>query len=158
LAPRSGAYGADETLPGLERASRAALLASCASLALTVATHACGAAWPDSIGAFALAAFALRSIVWPVLEGCAAILLQASPAHLRDSLSMGVRALSALDGVLEVKECRFWAVGPADCVASLHVRLRSSASEEAVAASARAQFGALVTSLTIEIDRDEWLM
>jgi Co/Zn/Cd efflux system component len=111
----------------------------------------------DAVGAVALAAAALALLVWPILEGCATILLQASPAHLRDSLANSVRAVLALDGVLEVKEPHFWAVGATDCVASLHVRLRHDASEEEVRARVRTLFPA-ATHLTVQIDRDEWLM
>lgn len=159
LAPsRAGAYGSADALPGMERAPRTALLASCAALTSTVACYLLATSSVDALGAVVLAAHALRALVWPLLEGCALILLQASPPHLREGLAGGLRAVSALDGVVEVQESRFWAVGPADCVASLRVRLRNDAGEQAIVAGVRSHFAALVTSLTVEIDKDEWLM
>ncbi|KAJ1637901.1 cation efflux protein, partial [Pavlovales sp. CCMP2436] len=156
-APRAAPRGEGATLPGLERATQLALLGSCAALASTLVCYALGVSWVDAAGAVVLAVLALTSITWPVLEGCASILLQASPAHLRESLQRSVRAVSALEGVLEVKDSHFWSMGAADCVASLHVRLRTDASEHAVLKSVRTLFPS-VTSLTAEIDRDAWLM
>lgn len=156
--PRTGAYSTADALPGMEGALRTALLASCAALTSTVVCYMLDISWVDALGAVVLAALALGALIWPLLEGCAAILLQASPPHLREGLAGGLRAISALDGVVEVQESRFWAVGPAGCVASLRVRLRSDASEPVVVAGVRSHLAALVTSLTIEVDKDEWLM
>lgn len=156
-AGRSSSAGANNVLPGMGRAPVMALVGTCSALGCVTACHVLGASWVDAVGAIAIASVSLCRVVWPILEGCAAILLQASPPHLRESLAKSVREVSTLDGVLEVTEPHFWAVGTADCVASLRVRLRNDASEPAVRASVRTLFPA-ATSLTVQLDKDEWLM
>jgi Co/Zn/Cd efflux system component len=154
---RAGATTSDDALPAMRRAPRRALRVSCGAFASVLVSSALGVSRLDAACALALAGHALASIVWPVFGGAATVLLQASPRHLREGLADSLRAISALDGILEVKEARFWSLGATDCVAALHVRLRHEVDEEAVRARVRALLPT-ASRITVQVEADEWLM
>ncbi|KAJ8361349.1 hypothetical protein SKAU_G00178740 [Synaphobranchus kaupii] len=65
--------------------------------------------------------------------------------------------VSTLDGVLEVRNERFWTVGFGSLAGSVHVRIRRDGSEQMVLAHVSSRLHALVATLTVQIFKDDWI-
>uniref|UniRef100_A0A096LX10 Zinc transporter 6 n=1 Tax=Poecilia formosa TaxID=48698 RepID=A0A096LX10_POEFO len=64
--------------------------------------------------------------------------------------------VSTLDGVLEVRNEHFWTVGFGSLAGSAHVRIRRDANEQLVLAHVTNRLLPLVTTLTVQIFKDDW--
>mmetsp|Transcript_1169 Transcript_1169/g.3653 ORF Transcript_1169/g.3653 Transcript_1169/m.3653 type:complete len:390 (+) Transcript_1169:3-1172(+) len=153
---RGGVDLAPGAIPCAAHVMRRGLLGSLAALGVNVACALSTWGRLDGLGALAVGALALDTLA-PVLRACASVLLQTTPAHLRDHLDKGVREVSMLEGVLEVREHHFWALTAEECVGSLRVRLRHDASEETAVQGVRALFPS-VARLTVQVEKDDWVM
>ncbi|XXQ39364.1 Cation efflux protein cytoplasmic domain-containing protein [Plasmodiophora brassicae] len=93
-------------------------------------------------------------LVWPVFIHTSLTLLQARPTEEADALRRCIRDISAFDGVLECRTANFWSLVPGDLVGTLHVRIRSDASEAAVLDFAHTVLAKSARHPTIQIDKD----
>uniref|UniRef100_A0A667Y9Z4 Solute carrier family 30 member 6 n=1 Tax=Myripristis murdjan TaxID=586833 RepID=A0A667Y9Z4_9TELE len=64
--------------------------------------------------------------------------------------------VSTLDGVLEVRNEHFWTVGFGSLAGSAHVRIRRDANEQLVLAHVTNRLLPLVSTLTVQIFKDDW--
>uniref|UniRef100_A0A8C8HMT7 Cation efflux protein transmembrane domain-containing protein n=1 Tax=Oncorhynchus tshawytscha TaxID=74940 RepID=A0A8C8HMT7_ONCTS len=65
--------------------------------------------------------------------------------------------VSTLDGVLEVRNEHFWTVGFGSLAGSVHVRIRRDANEQMVLAHVTNRLFPLVSTLTVQIFKDDWI-
>ncbi|XP_014839503.1 PREDICTED: zinc transporter 6-like [Poecilia mexicana] len=84
------------------------------------------------------------------------VLLQTTPSHIIGQLDKLLREVSTLDGVLEVRNEHFWTVGFGSLAGSAHVRIRRDANEQLVLAHVTNRLLPLVTTLTVQIFKDDW--
>ncbi|KAL4694123.1 hypothetical protein H8959_013388 [Pygathrix nigripes] len=67
------------------------------------------------------------------------------------------RRVSTLDGVLEVRNEHFWTLGFGSLAGSVHVRIRRDANEQMVLAHVTNRLYTLVSTLTVQIFKDDWI-
>ncbi|XP_052792532.1 zinc transporter 6-like [Mya arenaria] len=84
------------------------------------------------------------------------ILLQTTPAHMLGQLDKVLREASTLDGVLEFREEHFWTLSFGSLAGSVQVRVRRDANEQLVLAHVYNRLSNLVSTLTIQIFKDDW--
>nr|XP_023411019.1 zinc transporter 6 isoform X2 [Loxodonta africana] len=65
--------------------------------------------------------------------------------------------VSTLDGVLEVRNEHFWTLGFGSLAGSVHVRIRRDANEQMVLAHVTNRLYSLVSTLTVQIFKDDWI-
>ncbi|XP_023072168.1 zinc transporter 6 isoform X2 [Piliocolobus tephrosceles] len=65
--------------------------------------------------------------------------------------------VSTLDGVLEVRNEHFWTLGFGSLAGSVHVRIRRDANEQMVLAHVTNRLYTLVSTLTVQIFKDDWI-
>ncbi|KAK7805941.1 hypothetical protein U0070_003807, partial [Myodes glareolus] len=65
--------------------------------------------------------------------------------------------VSTLDGVLEVRNEHFWTLGFGSLAGSVHVRIRRDANEQMVLAHVTNRLCTLVSTLTVQIFKDDWV-
>ncbi|KAH0509837.1 Zinc transporter 6 [Microtus ochrogaster] len=65
--------------------------------------------------------------------------------------------VSTLDGVLEVRNEHFWTLGFGSLAGSVHVRIRRDANEQMVLAHVTNRLYTLVSTLTVQIFKDDWV-
>lgn len=62
-----------------------------------------------------------------------------------------------MDGVLEVRNEHFWTLGFGSLAGSVHVRIRRDANEQMVLAHVTNRLYTLVSTLTVQIFKDDWI-
>jgi len=93
----------------------------------------------------------------PVSAATARVLLLASPsAPQATALQAALLALRSVDGVLEVREQRFWHTGPNEVAGAVVLRVRVDAAEKPVRDAARALLAPHVAQLVVQVEKD-WL-
>jgi cation diffusion facilitator family transporter len=112
----------------------------------------------DSVVAGLIMGAVLKREVIPSCQEGGRQLLQTTPASIRDGLEKCLREASTVEGVLELKGEHFWTQAPGLFVGSLHARVRQDANEQQVLAKISNIFSHLVTHLTVQIDKDDWLL
>ena len=90
----------------------------------------------------------------PLFSVSSGTLLQRTPPSLQQQLDRGMRSVSFLDGVLEVRNSHFWAVGLDGCIGSVSVRVREGVDEAGVRREVRDVLGKCVTDLTVQVEKD----
>ncbi|XP_072879010.1 zinc transporter 6 isoform X2 [Chlorocebus sabaeus] len=96
------------------------------------------------------------------------LVLNSSPRDLPTSASQsaGITGMShcvwpaqvsTLDGVLEVRNEHFWTLGFGSLAGSVHVRIRRDANEQMVLAHVTNRLYTLVSTLTVQIFKDDWI-
>jgi len=110
----------------------------------------------DCIGALAVVIALLYLEALPACFESGRLLLQTTPASLRDALDKCVREAATVDGVLEITQEHFWTHAPGIFVGTLTVRARSDADEQQVLTKLTHIFSHLITHLTIQVEKDEW--
>ncbi|XP_033634335.1 zinc transporter 6-A-like [Asterias rubens] len=109
----------------------------------------------DSLAAFAIALM-MCGTMFPMSVYTGTILLQTSPAHIIGQLDKSLREASTLDGVLEFRNEHFWTISFGTIAGSLQVRVRRDANEQMVLAHVANKLSHLVTTLTIQVTKDDW--
>uniref|UniRef100_A0AAV2JPR1 Zinc transporter 6 n=1 Tax=Knipowitschia caucasica TaxID=637954 RepID=A0AAV2JPR1_KNICA len=94
--------------------------------------------------------------MYPMSVYSGKVLLQTTPSHIIGQLDKLLREVSTLDGVLEVRNEHFWTVGFGSLAGSAHVRIRRDANEQLVLAHATTRLMPLVSTLTVQIFKDDW--
>uniref|UniRef100_A0A5F9D3T7 Zinc transporter 6 n=1 Tax=Oryctolagus cuniculus TaxID=9986 RepID=A0A5F9D3T7_RABIT len=80
-----------------------------------------------------------------------------TPPHVIGQLDKLIREVSTLDGVLEVRNEHFWTLGFGSLAGSVHVRIRRDANEQMVLAHVTNRLYTLVSTLTVQIFKDDWI-
>ncbi|XP_053158712.1 zinc transporter 6 isoform X1 [Hemicordylus capensis] len=80
-----------------------------------------------------------------------------TPPHVIGQLDKLIREVSTLDGVLEVRNEHFWTLGFGTLAGSVHVRIRRDANEQMVLAHVTNRLYTLVSTLTVQIFKDDWI-
>ena len=114
-----------------------------------------GWAWVDVLVAGLVIGVLLREEVAPVCREAGRLLLQTTPRALRDPLEKCLHEARTTEGVLEITQEHFWTHAPGVFVGSLHVRVRSDASEQLVLAKINNIFSPLIQNLTVQIYKDD---
>ncbi|XP_066517721.1 zinc transporter 6 [Hoplias malabaricus] len=109
----------------------------------------------DTASAVAIALMTFGTM-YPMSVYSGKVLLQTTPSHVIGQLDKLLREVSTLDGVLEVRNEHFWTVGFGSLAGSIHVRIRRDANEQMVLAHVTNRLHALVSTLTIQIFKDDW--
>lgn len=94
--------------------------------------------------------------MYPMSVYSGKVLLQTTPSHVIGQLDKLLREVSTLDGVLEVRNEHFWTVGFGSLAGSAHVRIRRDANEQLVLAHVTNRLLPLVSTLTVQIFKDDW--
>ncbi|KAG9332870.1 hypothetical protein JZ751_014474 [Albula glossodonta] len=110
----------------------------------------------DTASAVAIALMTFGTM-YPMSVYSGKVLLQTTPSHVIGQLDKLVREVSTLDGVLEVRNEHFWTMGFGSLAGSVHVRIRRDASEQMVLAHVTSRLHALVSTLTVQIFKDDWI-
>ncbi|WAR00723.1 ZNT6-like protein [Mya arenaria] len=76
--------------------------------------------------------------------------------HMLGQLDKVLREASTLDGVLEFREEHFWTLSFGSLAGSVQVRVRRDANEQLVLAHVYNRLSNLVSTLTIQIFKDDW--
>ncbi|XP_071015641.1 zinc transporter 6-like [Oncorhynchus clarkii lewisi] len=95
--------------------------------------------------------------MYPMSVYSGKVLLQTTPSHVIGQLDKLLREVSTLDGVLEVRNEHFWTVGFGSLAGSVHVRIRRDANEQMVLAHVTNRLFTLVSTLTVQIFKDDWI-
>ncbi|KAL0964535.1 hypothetical protein UPYG_G00325270 [Umbra pygmaea] len=95
--------------------------------------------------------------MYPMSVYSGKVLLQTTPSHVIGQLDKLLREVSTLDGVLEVRNEHFWTVGFGSLAGSVHVRIRRDANEQMVLAHVTNRLFPLVSTLTVQIFKDDWI-
>ncbi|KAJ8013871.1 hypothetical protein DPEC_G00034300 [Dallia pectoralis] len=95
--------------------------------------------------------------MYPMSVYSGKVLLQTTPSHVIGQLDKLLREVSTLDGVLEVRNEHFWTVGFGSLAGSVHVRIRRDANEQMVLAHVTNRLLPLVSTLTVQIFKDDWI-
>ena len=85
------------------------------------------------------------------------VLLQTTPSSISDQLDKVLREVSTLEGVLECRNEHFWTQSPGVFVGSLYVRVRSDAEEQSVLAKVHKLLDPLITHLTIQVEKEDFV-
>ncbi|XP_053567896.1 zinc transporter 6 [Bombina bombina] len=109
----------------------------------------------DTASAVAIAVMTFGTM-YPMSVYSGKVLLQTTPPHVIGQLDKLVREVSTLDGVLEVRNEHFWTLGFGTMAGSVHVRIRRDANEQMVLAHVTNRLQTLVSSLTVQIFKDDW--
>ncbi|XP_056147676.1 zinc transporter 6 [Lampris incognitus] len=109
----------------------------------------------DTASAVAIALMTFGTM-YPMSVYSGKVLLQTTPSHVIGQLDKLLREVSTLDGVLEVRNEHFWTVGFGSLAGSAHVRIRRDANEQLVLAHVANRLLPLVSTLTVQIFKDEW--
>ncbi|KAE8601459.1 hypothetical protein XENTR_v10013677 [Xenopus tropicalis] len=109
----------------------------------------------DTASAIAIAVMTFGTM-YPMSVYSGKVLLQTTPPHVIGQLDKLLREVSTLDGVLEVRNEHFWTLGFGTMAGSVHVRIRRDANEQMVLAHVTNRLNTLVSSLTVQIFKDEW--
>ncbi|CAG0918794.1 unnamed protein product [Notodromas monacha] len=106
----------------------------------------------------------ISSTMLPFVVFTAKILMQFPPEHSSPALEVALlEILTAVDGVLECQDERFWQIGfPTSlggrCVAgALRVRARRDANEAVIIRDVTLRLSHLVSNLTVHVFKDDWL-
>ncbi|KAJ8387302.1 hypothetical protein AAFF_G00157980 [Aldrovandia affinis] len=110
----------------------------------------------DTASAVAIALMTLGTM-YPMSVYSGKVLLQTTPSHVIGQLDKLLREVSTLDGVLEVRNEHFWTIGFGSLAGSVHVRVRRDANEQMVLAHVTSRLSALVSTLTVQIFKDDWI-
>lgn len=110
----------------------------------------------DTASAVAIALMTFGTM-YPMSVYSGKVLLQTTPSHVIGQLDKLLREVSTLDGVLEVRNEHFWTVGFGSLAGSVHVRIRRDADEQMVLAHVTNRLNALVSTLTVQIFKDDWV-
>ncbi|KAK2865692.1 hypothetical protein Q7C36_001748 [Tachysurus vachellii] len=94
--------------------------------------------------------------MYPMSVYSGKVLLQTTPSHVIGQLDKVLREVSTLDGVLEVRNEHFWTIGFGSLAGSIHVRIRRDANEQMVLAHVTSRLHTLVSTLTVQIFKDDW--
>ncbi|XP_033469994.2 zinc transporter 6 [Epinephelus lanceolatus] len=109
----------------------------------------------DTASAVAIALMTFGTM-YPMSVYSGKVLLQTTPSHIIGQLDKLLREVSTLDGVLEVRNEHFWTVGFGSLAGSAHVRIRRDANEQLVLAHVTNRLLPLVSTLTVQIFKDDW--
>uniref|UniRef100_H3CAZ9 Solute carrier family 30 member 6 n=1 Tax=Tetraodon nigroviridis TaxID=99883 RepID=H3CAZ9_TETNG len=109
----------------------------------------------DTASAVAIALMTFGTM-YPMSVYSGKVLLQTTPPHVIGQLDKLLREVSTLDGVLEVRNEHFWTVGFGSLAGSAHVRIRRDANEQLVLAHVTNRLLPLVSTLTVQIFKDDW--
>ncbi|KAM9847735.1 zinc transporter 6 [Aulostomus maculatus] len=109
----------------------------------------------DTASAVAIALMTFGTM-YPMSVYSGKVLLQTTPSHIIGQLDKLLREVSTLDGVLEVRNEHFWTVGFGSLAGSVHVRIRRDANEQLVLAHVTNRLLPLVSTLTVQIFKDDW--
>ncbi|KAM3930569.1 zinc transporter 6 [Leptodactylus fuscus] len=109
----------------------------------------------DTASAVAIALMTFGTM-YPMSVYSGKVLLQTTPPHVIGQLDKLLREVSTLDGVLEVRNEHFWTLGFGTMAGSVHVRIRRDANEQLVLAHVTNRLNTLVSTLTVQIFKDEW--
>ncbi|KAK8396935.1 hypothetical protein O3P69_005137 [Scylla paramamosain] len=124
----------------------------------------------DNVAALVIALLTIATM-FPLCLCSATILLQTTPPSTFTQLDKCLREALTLDGVLEFRHEKFWALGVEDpshrttanrhpsgfmLTGSLHVRIRRDANEQKVLAHVRERLSPLVPLLTVQVFKDDW--
>ncbi|MBN3309058.1 zinc transporter 6 [Amia ocellicauda] len=110
----------------------------------------------DTASAVAIALMTFGTM-YPMSVYSGKVLLQTTPSHVIGQLDKLLREVSTLDGVLEVRNEHFWTIGFGSLAGSVHVRIRRDANEQLVLAHVTNRLYTLVSSLTVQIFKDDWI-
>uniref|UniRef100_A0AAY4BKL8 Cation efflux protein transmembrane domain-containing protein n=1 Tax=Denticeps clupeoides TaxID=299321 RepID=A0AAY4BKL8_9TELE len=110
----------------------------------------------DTASAVAIALMTFGTM-YPMSVYSGKVLLQTTPSHVLGQLDKLLREVSTLDGVLEVRNEHFWTVGFGALAGSVHVRIRRDANEQMVLAHVTNRLHTLVSTLTVQIFKDDWI-
>ncbi|KAM6922263.1 zinc transporter 6 [Lycodopsis pacificus] len=109
----------------------------------------------DTASAVAIALMTFGTM-YPMSVYSGKVLLQTTPSHITGQLDKLLREVSTLEGVLEVRNEHFWTVGFGSLAGSAHVRIRRDANEQLVLAHVTNRLLPLVSTLTVQIFKDDW--
>uniref|UniRef100_A0A672FFC8 Solute carrier family 30 member 6 n=2 Tax=Salarias fasciatus TaxID=181472 RepID=A0A672FFC8_SALFA len=109
----------------------------------------------DTASAVAIALMTFGTM-YPMSVYSGKVLLQTTPSHIIGQLDKLLREVSTLDGVLEVRNEHFWTIGFGSLAGSAHVRIRRDANEQLVLAHVTNRLLPLVSTLTVQIFKDDW--
>ncbi|XP_076991127.1 zinc transporter 6 isoform X6 [Tamandua tetradactyla] len=109
----------------------------------------------DTASAIAIALMTFGTM-YPMSVYSGKVLLQTTPPHVIGQLDKLIREVSTLDGVLEVRNEHFWTLGFGSLAGSVHVRIRRDANEQMVLAHVTNRLYTLVSTLTVQIFKDDW--
>lgn len=109
----------------------------------------------DTASAIAIALMTFGTM-YPMSVYSGKVLLQTTPPHVIGQLDKLIREVSTLDGVLEVRNEHFWTLGFGSLAGSVHVRIRRDANEQMVLAHVTSRLYTLVSTLTVQIFKDDW--
>ncbi|EDO40267.1 predicted protein, partial [Nematostella vectensis] len=136
-----------------------ALLGIAGALSVLI-TDAC-VDYNKSFIADSLCAMVMTSIIWatmlPLSVYSGQALLQTCPVDIMSQIDKCLREASTLDGVLEFRNEHFWTVSFGRMAGSLHVRIRRDANEQMVLAHVINKLSHLVSDLTIQVFKDDWI-
>ncbi|XP_042301247.1 zinc transporter 6 isoform X1 [Sceloporus undulatus] len=110
----------------------------------------------DTASAVAIALMTFGTM-YPMSVYSGKVLLQTTPSHVIGQLDKLIREVSTLDGVLEVRNEHFWTLGFGSLAGSVHVRIRRDANEQMVLAHVTNRLCTLVSTLTVQIFKDDWI-
>lgn len=110
----------------------------------------------DTASAIAIALMTFGTM-YPMSVYSGKVLLQTTPPHVIGQLDKLIREVSTLDGVLEVRNEHFWTLGFGSLAGSVHVRIRRDANEQMVLAHVTNRLCTLVSTLTVQIFKDDWI-
>ncbi|XP_061480657.1 zinc transporter 6 isoform X2 [Rhineura floridana] len=110
----------------------------------------------DTASAVAIALMTFGTM-YPMSVYSGKVLLQTTPPHVIGQLDKLLREVSTLDGVLEVRNEHFWTLGFGSLAGSVHVRIRRDANEQMVLAHVTNRLYTLVSTLTVQIFKDDWI-
>ncbi|TNN73576.1 Zinc transporter 6 [Liparis tanakae] len=109
----------------------------------------------DTASAIAIAIMTFGTM-YPMSVYSGKVLLQTTPSNVIGQLDKLLREVSTLEGVLEVRNEHFWTVGFGSLAGSAHVRIRRDANEQLVLAHVTNRLLPLVSTLTVQIFKDDW--
>ena len=103
-----------------------------------------------------LISFFMIRTVFPTLRSTSKILLQCAPEAplTKATVERCVRHLSNIDGVLEVKEERYWSLDGHKCAGTFCIRANENADEQAILENAEALCKPTFRYLNIQIEKD----
>eukprot|EP00944_MAST-04C_sp_MAST-4C-sp1_P002290 g2290.t1 len=103
-----------------------------------------------------LISFFMIRTVFPSLKSTSKILLQCSPDTplTKTTVERCVRHLSNIDGVLEVKEERYWSIDGYNCAGTFCIRANENSDEQAILQNAEALCKPTFKYLNIQIEKD----
>ncbi|XP_028676436.1 zinc transporter 6 [Erpetoichthys calabaricus] len=110
----------------------------------------------DTASAIAISVMTFGTM-YPMSVYSGKVLLQTTPSYVIGQLDKLIREVSTLDGVLEVRNEHFWTVGFGSLAGSVHVRIRRDANEQMVLAHVTHRLYTLVSTLTVQIFKDDWI-